>query len=159
VVPVPFPRVRLLRLLHGTPLLVLTLAAAVPAAAQQISRARSDGDLLLLNGRFEVNLAATDPRTGLTTTGTAHALSDGSGYFSLPDFTNSPTFPEITLKMVDATAAAPPFGGAFWFFYSSLTDVDYTLTVTDRQSGLVRTYGNSGSTPFCGGADTNAFPP
>ena len=160
MVPVPVPRARPLRLLHGIPLLVLSLAAAVPAAAQQkVSRVRSDGDLLLLSGRFEVNLAATDPRSGLTTTGTAHALSDGSGYFALPDFTGNPSFPEITLKMVDATAAAPPFGGAFWFFYSSLTDVDYTLTVTDLQTGRVRTYASSGSPPFCGAGDTNAFPP
>jgi hypothetical protein len=61
--------------------------------------------------------------------------------------------------MVDATTAPPPFGGAFWFFHSSLTDVTYTLTVTDHQTGRVRTYSSAGSPAFCGGADTNAFPP
>jgi hypothetical protein len=112
-----------------------------------------------LRDRFEVNLTATDPRTGATTAGTARSLSDVAGYFSLPDFTRDSTFPEVTVKMVDATAAPPPFGGAFWFFHSSLTDVTYTLTVTDHRSGRVRTYTNAGSPAFCGGADTNAFPP
>jgi len=113
----------------------------------------------LLNGRFEVNLAATDPRTGRTTTGTARSVDDTAGYFGLPDFTGNPNIPEITVKMVDATTAPPPFGGAFWFFHSSLTDVTYTLTVTDHQTGRVRTYGSANSAAFCGGADTNAFPP
>jgi hypothetical protein len=146
--------------------LAIALGAACPGAAQEardpsasIARVARASGLALLNGRFEVELAATDPRSGLTTTGTAHALGDGTGYFALPDFTNRPNFPEITLKMVDATGAGPPFGGAFWFFYSSLTDVDYTLTVTDLQTGRVRTYGSAGSSAFCGGADTNAFPP
>ena len=113
----------------------------------------------LLGGRFEVNLAATDPRTGATTSGTPQALDDDAGYFSLPDFTGRATFPEITVKMADATAAPAPYGGAFWFFYSSLTDVSYTLTVTDHQSHRVRTYTSSSSSAFCGGADTAAFPP
>jgi hypothetical protein len=113
----------------------------------------------LLNGRFEVSLSATDPRTGRTTTGTARSVDDTAGYFGLPDFTANPDIPEITVKMVDATTAPPPFGGAFWFFHASLTDVTYTLTVTDHQTGRIRTYGSAGSPAFCGGADTNAFPP
>ena len=115
--------------------------------------------LPLLSGRFEVQLAATNPRTGAVTLGTPQALDDTAGYFSLPDFTGNPNVPEITVKMVDATAAAPPFGGAFWFFYSSLTDVTYTLTVIDHRTGARRTYGSAGSPAFCGGGDTNAFPP
>lgn len=113
----------------------------------------------LLSGRFEITLSATNPRTGQSTVGTARALSDVAGYFSLPDFAGDSSFPEITVKMVDATAAAPPFGGSFWFFYSSLTDVSFTLTITDHRSGRVRSYSNAGSPLFCGGADTNAFPP
>jgi len=113
----------------------------------------------LLNGRFEVNLTATNPRTGVVTTGSARSVDDAGGYFSLPDFTNNSTLPEITVKMVDATTAPPPFGGAFWFFHASLTDVTYTLTVTDHRTGRIRTYGSAGSPAFCGGGDTNAFPP
>jgi len=112
-------------------------------------------------GRFSVELTATDPRTGKSTTGTIHPLGApvSSGYFSLPEFTGDLDVPEITVKMVDATSAPPPFGGAFWFFYSSLTDVTFTLTVTDVSTGRVRTYGSAGSPAFCGAGDTNAFPP
>jgi hypothetical protein len=152
------PGTRVSRLIHRIPAVLLALTVAVPCFAQEGASPTTSG-LELLNGRFDVVLSAADPRTGLTTTGTPHALGDGTGYFSLPDFTNRPSFPEITLKMVDATAAGPPFGGAFWFFWSSLTDVEYVLTVTDLQTGRVRTYGSAGSPAFCGGADTNAFPP
>lgn len=115
--------------------------------------------LTVLNDRFEIRLSATNPRTGATTTGIPVALGGAAGYFSLPAFTGDASFPEIMVKMVDATAAPPPFGGAFWFFYSSLTDVTYTLTVTDHVRSVVRTYESAGSPEFCGRGDTNAFPP
>jgi hypothetical protein len=115
--------------------------------------------LVLLGARFEVSLTATDPRTGETAVGFPVPLDDGAGYFSLPAYTQNAAFPEVTVKMVDATAAAPPFGGAFWFFHASLTDVAYSLSVRDFVSGLVRTYTSAGSPSFCGGADTNAFSP
>ena len=28
----------------------------------------------------------------------------------------------------------------YWFFYGAMTDVAYTLTVTDTQTGAVKTY-------------------
>jgi hypothetical protein len=116
--------------------------------------------LNLLNGRFRVTLVATDPRTGRITVGQGVSQLGRYGYFSLPDFTGDPYFPEVVVKIVDATSAPPPFGGAFWFFYSSLTDVQYTLTVVDQVEGRIRTYSSSPTEPgrLCGGADTNAFP-
>jgi hypothetical protein len=64
------------------------------------------------------------------------------------------------VKMVDATGA-PALGGGFWFFHSPLTDVAYTITVTDTTTGAVRTYHNTSGSPgqLCGEADTSAFPP
>ncbi len=50
---------------------------------------------------------------------------------------------------------ARSFTGKFWFFHTSLTSLDYTLTVTDSVTGAVRTY--ESATPFCGAADTHAF--
>jgi hypothetical protein len=117
----------------------------------------SAGNLGLLGGRFDVALSARNPRTGQTTKGVPVSLDDAGGYFSLPAFTGDPTVPELTVKMVDATGAPAPFGGSFWFFYSSLTDVEYTFTVTDVRTLRVRGY--SSTAPFCGGADTAAFPP
>jgi len=117
--------------------------------------------LSLLKNRFLVTLSATDPRMGKSTIG--HGVSQGNrwGFFALPEFTGDPDFPEVIVKMADATLSPPPFGGSFWFFYSSLTDVQYTLTVTDQVSGRTRSYSNVASLPgqLCGGADTKAFQP
>jgi hypothetical protein len=129
-----------------------------PSAAVKAS-GPSD-ELGLLQNRFAVTLAATDPRTGTQTIGTPVSLEDGAGYFSLPDFTGDPKFPEVMVKMVDATGA-PQLGGTFWFFQSPLTDVEYVLTVKDQLEGAVRTYSRSGpaGASLCGSADTSAFPP
>ena len=119
--------------------------------------------LHLLGNRFFVRLDATDPRTGRTTTGIGVKLADGAGYFSLPDFTGDPNFPEVMVKMVDATSAPPPFGGSFWVFQSPLTDVQYRLEVRDTVAGQglgYRLYTNSPTSgdQLCGTADTDAFP-
>jgi hypothetical protein len=120
------------------------------------------GYLRLLGDRFLVTLSAMDPRTGMTADGVPTPLGIGgrAGYFSLPAFTSDPTFPEVTVKMVDATGS-PAFGGGFWFFHAPLTDVRYTLTVTDQRTGAVRMYSNGSSGPgqICGSADTSAFSP
>lgn len=117
-------------------------------------------DLNLLNRRFQITMIATNPRTGATAKGVPFLLGETSGYFSLPEFTGDPTFPEVTVKMVDATAI-PALRGDFWFFHAPLTDVQYTLTVRDTHRGSVKTYSNStgSSGLLCGGVDTSAFPP
>lgn len=115
----------------------------------------------LLNDRFLVSLTAMDPRTGATADGLPSLLGVGgkAGYFSLPAFTSDTSFPEVTVKMVDARGA-PALGGDFWFFHAPLTDVEYTLTVTDQFTGAVKTYSNGSTSPsqLCGGVDTSAFP-
>jgi hypothetical protein len=122
--------------------------------------AAGTGSSLVLLGRFSVTLSAVDPRTGRSTVGTPIALGTAAGYFSLPDFTGDPTFPEVMVKMVDATGA-PALGGGFWFFHAPLTDVAYTITVTDTRNGAVRTYHSTSGNPgqLCGEGDTSAFPP
>ena len=116
----------------------------------------SGADLSLLSGRFRATIQARDPRTGRIAVGAAIPRGDGFGYFSLPDFTGDPSFPEIFVKMVDATAQP---GGYFWAFHTGLTDLDYTLTVTDVATGAVRTYsgGATDGTRLCGETDTTAF--
>lgn len=115
--------------------------------------------LSLLGNRFRVGMTAIDPRTQKAAIGVPQSLGTSAGYFSLPDFTGDPTFPEVTVKMVDATSSAA-LGGDFWFFHAPLTDVSYTLTVRDSLTGIVRTYSNSSGSPgqLCGGVDTSAFP-
>jgi photosystem II stability/assembly factor-like uncharacterized protein len=129
--------------------------ARVDALPTATTLAASGTDLLLLDERFRITLSATNLRNGRVTTGSAIAQGDRFGYFSLPDFTGDPNLPEVCVKMVDATS----FDGHFWVFYTSLTSLSYTLTVTDSATGAVQTYQNG--TEFyslCGGADTRAFP-
>ena len=109
------------------------------------------GSLCLLGNRFEVNLYATDPGRGLTSSGAAIAQGDRFGYFSLPEFTGDPALPEVLVKMVDASATSFE---SFWFFYSGLTSLPYTVSVRDTVTGLIRTYESDG---YCGGADTSGF--
>jgi hypothetical protein len=115
-------------------------------------------DALLLFDRFEVRLTATDPRTHATAAGFAVAQSDLAGYFSLPDFTGDSYLPEVGVKMLDATDS-PELGGTYWFFFASLTDVDFELTVLNLGTGEERRYRSrdSGSAQLCGGVDTSAF--
>ncbi len=128
---------------------------AVGAPPEEIGAA-SGTELSLLGGRFRATLHATDPRTGRTADGTALPKGDRFGYFSLPSFTGDPRFPEVFVKMADATAQP---GGYFWVFHTGLTDLDYTLTVTDQVTRAVRTYsgGAKEGGRLCGSADTRAF--
>jgi len=107
--------------------------------------------LFLLGGRFEVTLTVSDPARSRVSSGAAIPWGDRGGYFSLPEFTGDATFPEVSLKMVDFT----PVSGKFWFFYTSLTHLPYTLTVTDHVTNVTRQYESPGA--FCGAADTSAF--
>ena len=120
------------------------------------SDAVSSPALSLLGGRFRATLRATDPRTGHSAEGEAVPRADGFGYFSLPGFTGDPGFPEVFVKMTDATALP---GGSFWVFHTGLTDVEYTLTVTDQATSVVKTYGRGApaGAEHCGDADTSAF--
>lgn len=130
-------------------------AAASTAPGARLA-APSGAELALLNGRFRATLRATDPRTGRIAEGAALSRADGFGYFSLPAFTGDPSFPEVFVKMTDATGLA---GGGFWVFHTGLTDVGYTLTVTDTTTGAVKTYRRDAPTGpgLCGQADTSAF--
>lgn len=90
----------------------------------------------------------------LLTAHVASLLLDRSGYFSLPAFTGDADFPEVFVKMVDATSVF----GDFWLFHTGLTDLTYTLTVDDSVTGATRTYEKPGG-DYCGGADTRVTRP
>jgi len=129
--------------------------SSAPAGGTSLP-AGSDAELSLLGGRFRATIRAKDPRTGRTADGAAIPRRDGFGYFSLPDFTGDPSFPEVFVKMVDGRAQP---GASYWVFHTGLTDLEYTLTVTDAVTGAVRTYprGATDGTRLCGVADTMAF--
>ena len=59
---------------------------------------------------------------------------------------------ELVLKVLDGRA----LNGKFWVFFGALSDVAYTVTVTDTVTGMVRTYTNPLG-QFASVADTMAF--
>jgi PKD repeat protein len=111
------------------------------------------GQLCLANGRFRVELAARDQRTGATGSGSSIPQGNIFGYFSIPALTGSASNPEVFVKVLDATS----FSGHFWVFFSGLTDLEYTLTVTDTVTGKRKSYRKAPGSA-CGAFDTNAFP-
>ena len=113
----------------------------------------AESNLFLNPGRsFAVRLTATDPRTGRTTSGVAATENDSFGTFSLPAFTGNLSNPEVFVKIVDGR----PVNGRFWVFYGGLTDVAYTLTVTDAVTGAAHAYEKAAGSA-CGGFDTASF--
>jgi photosystem II stability/assembly factor-like uncharacterized protein len=102
---------------------------------------------------FDVRVSATDQRTGRVAPGLPIPENDAFGFFSLPGLTGDPGNPEVFVKVLDGTA----FNGEFWVFYSGLTDLEYTLTVTERATGKVKTYVKPAGSA-AGGFDTSAFP-
>ena len=88
------------------------------------------------------------PSQGATGVGTAVPLTGDTGYFWF--FT--PNNVELVVKVVDGRAV----NGDFWVFYGALSDVEYTLTVTDTVTGASRRYFNPSGT-LASVADTAAF--
>jgi len=110
------------------------------------------GNLCLLDSRFKVTLIARDSRSGERAAGYALAENDLFGYFSLPAVTGQSGNPEVFVKMLDAR----DLSSHFWLFYGGLTDLEFTLTVTDTATGVVKTYSKPAGS-YCGDADTQAF--
>ncbi|HVT59916.1 MAG TPA: hypothetical protein VHR45_16140 [Thermoanaerobaculia bacterium] len=109
-----------------------------------------DTVLCLSRGRFAARLAWTLRHGASVASGAGHArpLAAGTGAF----WFFSPDNDELLLKIVDGAAV----NGHFWVFYAALSDVAYTLTLTDTATGEQRTYTNPAGklTSF---ADTRAF--
>jgi len=118
----------------------ITKAATVPC---QPSAQR----LCLNNGRFGVEVAWKDFQNH---EGKGHAvpLTGDTGTFWFFDAANV----ELVVKVLDGR----DLNGHFWLFFGALSNVEYTVTVTDSQSGTMRTYKNP-SGRFASVADTDAF--
>ncbi len=103
--------------------------------------------LCLNGGRFTVEASWKD-FANQTGQGTAVAMTGDTGYFWFFDAGNI----ETVLKVLDGTS----LNGRFWVFYGALSNVEYTLTVTDTVTGKVKTYRNPKG-QFASVADTSAF--
>jgi hypothetical protein len=104
--------------------------------------------LCLGEGLFSVEVTF-ETRTGVTGVGKAVPLTSDTGYFWFFQDTNV----ELVLKALDARAV----NGHFWIFYGALSDVQYTITVTNTFTGKGKVYFNP-QRNLASVADTSAFP-
>ena len=104
--------------------------------------------LCLTDNRFSVAvswLVASQARSGQ---GTAVPLSSDTGLFWFFDESDI----ELVVKVLDGTSV----NGSYWVFYAGLSNVAYTITVTDSKTGRVKSYESQNGT-FASVADTSAF--
>lgn len=101
------------------------------------------------DSRFLAQATFSAPTLGISNaSATAVSLTNDSGYF----WFFSPNNVELVVKVVDGRA----FNGFFWVFVGALSDVAYEITVTDTQTGAVKTYANTAGN-LRSFADTAAF--
>jgi CHRD domain-containing protein len=103
----------------------------MPAPLVAVGSCGNDRNTLCLNqGRFKVQVAfQTTTANGV---GVALPFTDDTGAFWFFSSNNL----ELMIKVVDGR----PVNGKFWFFAGALSDVAYTITVTDLTTGTVKTY-------------------
>ena len=122
-------------------------AGVEPAAATAGPCVATPKRLCLSDGRFAVEADLEGLRRPQRP-GTAVPLTGDTGWF----WFFGPTNVEVILKVLDGT----PVNGKHWVFYGALSNVEYTLKVTDTRTGAVRTYTNP-SGNLASVADTGAF--
>ena len=126
---------------EATPLEFFNVAAPVSC--------NPTSDVLCLgNGRFKAE-ARWATREGRTGRAKAVVLTPDTGYFWFFDPSNI----EVALKVLDGCS----LNRSFWVFAGGLTNIQVELTVTDLQTGYVKTYANAQGTPFQPIQDTAAF--
>lgn len=101
--------------------------------------------LCLSHRRFQVEVDWRNQFDGTSGAGRAAALSELTGSFAFQDRRNV----ELLVKILE-------FGDRELLLWGSLSNLDYTLKVTDTTTGAVNTYRNTPGT-YCGGVDQDAF--
>jgi len=99
-------------------------------------------------GRFRAHVSWKNPFNGDTGTGRTLPLTPDSGAFWFFGDQNL----ELMVKVLDGLA----INGHFWVYGGALSNVEYTLTVTDTVSGVMRSYHNP-PFQFASLADVEAF--
>jgi ELWxxDGT repeat protein len=103
--------------------------------------------LCLQQDRFAVTIAWRDFAGGHGVGTTVPLTSDTGAFWFF-----APANVELAVKVLDGRAV----NGKFWVFYGALSDIEYTLTVTDTATGAVKTYHNPPG-HLASVADTSAF--
>lgn len=104
--------------------------------------------LCLSRGRFRVEVSWRTGSRGMSGSGQAISLTTDTGAF----WFFQPSNIELVVKVLDARS----INGKFWVFYGALSNVEYTMTVTDTRTGAVKTYFNPEG-HLASVADTAAF--
>ena len=121
---------------------------AQPAAVATGACRPGSGTLCLMNRRFALSMQWTNTGNGTSGAGGAVPLTgDLTGAFYFTDAADL----ELVVKILD-------LGDRIAVFYGTLSDLEYTLTVTDTRSGEVKSYHNAAGN-YCGGLDNSAFQP
>jgi hypothetical protein len=124
------------------------VAATTTAPAASSPACVADAtDACLLGDRFRVSVV-WQTTTGQSGSGSAAALSDETGTFAFFD----PQAVDLVVKVLDGRALT----GKFWFFYGALSNVEYTITLTDTVTGSSKQYHNAQGN-LCGLGDTSAL--
>ena len=118
----------------------VTVSAAAACVAD-------DETLCLSTARFAATVTwrTQDGRSGA---GQAVPMTGDTGLF----WFFRPGNLELMVKILDGRS----LNGHYWVFYGALSDVDYTITVTDTATGAIRTYHNPQG-EMASTADTKAF--
>ncbi len=109
------------------------------------------GYLCLRERRFELQAHWTNPDVDgdFGAAGAVRAsISDESGLF----WFFNPENIEVAVKVLDGTA----MNGFYWVLYGGLSDLEYTIDVTDTWTGTTRTYRNPPGS-LCGAIDVQAL--
>lgn len=128
---------------------ILELSSGPPSGCTQAAGSASEPTAVCLaGGRFRFKVTWDSPHDGRTGAGLMRRLTDNTGVATFFDADNV----ELVFKVLDGTEA----NGRHWVFYGGLTDLGYTLTVTDTQTGEMKSYRNEPG-DLCGEGDTSAF--
>ena len=122
--------------------------ALLPGRASAQACVANSTTLCLNASRFKVQVAWQVPAQGTSGVGTGVALTSDTGEFWFFSANNI----ELVVKVVDGRA----FNNKFWVFYGALSNVQYTITVTDTSNGAVKTYTNPNGN-LASVADVSAF--
>lgn len=115
---------------------------AVGAAA---AGCKSSPGALCLDNRFTVSVQWRNPGNGTSGQAVAVPFSKVTGAFHFGDASNL----ELMTKVINQ-------GERIDFFWGALSDLEYTIDVTDTATGQVKTYRNTAGR-YCGGLEVDAF--
>lgn len=126
--------------------------AELSRGTRSAAREHDDGDctpgknhLCLGHRRFQVEVTWRNQFDGTTGAGRGATLSDLTGSFAFQEPRNI----ELLVKVLD-------FDDRILVVWGALSNLEYTLKVTDTETGEAKTYHNAAGT-YCGGLDQDAF--